>query len=104
MTLYTRNQLHLLWIFYKSTLYLNVVCSVLLGVINFPNVVLPFGICFASGGTVISLLYKEITRTNEYYFYYNKGLPRWVLLCTCAALNLAIGMSLIILAGYGKHS
>jgi hypothetical protein len=103
MPLPSPNQLHLLLVFYKSTLFLSITVSVLLAAVNWPSVLFPFGFCFFTAGTVISILYKEISCPQEYYFYYNKGIPKWWLMLICAGGNLIAGLLLIIISAYGKH-
>jgi hypothetical protein len=104
MTIPGKNQLKLLLLFYKSTLLFNIACGVILGAINFQLFFVAFGFGFLSAGTVISLLYKEISKQHEYYFYYNKGISKQTLILTCAIANLVIGILLIIIGSYAKHS
>jgi hypothetical protein len=76
----------------------------MLGAINFQLFFVAFGFGFISAGTVISLLYKEISKQHEYYFYYNKGISKQTLILACVFTNLIIGMLLIIIGSYAKHS
>jgi hypothetical protein len=105
MTIAVKNKLVLLGVFYKSTLTLSIAISALmatLSIFNIPGMLLVFGFCFLSAGTVISLLYKEMSKQHEYYFYYNMGLPKWSLILTCTIGNLLIGIILITLSAYAK--
>ncbi len=98
-----KNKLILLAVFYKSTLTLSIAISSLLAVLNIfniPAMFLAFGICFLSAGTVVTLLYKEMSKPHEYYFYYNKGLPKWLLILSCITGNLIIGIFLILISRY----
>ncbi len=95
MALLNKKQLTLLFVFYKSTLSLSLTTSALLAIIS-PDFVTAFGICLLSAGTVISLLYHEISRQHTYYFYYNMGIPKWALILTCCCINVLAGLSLII--------
>jgi len=104
MTIPGKNQLKLLLIFYKSTLLFSIACGVMLAAINFQLFFVAFGFGFLSAGTVISLLYKEISKQHEYYFYYNKGISKQTLILTCVLANLVIGILLIIIGSYAKHS
>jgi hypothetical protein len=104
MTIPHKKQLKLLAIFYKSTLLFSITCGVMLGVINFQLFLVAFGFSFLSAGTVISLMYKEISKQHEYYFYYNKGISKQTLILTCVLANLFIGILLIIIGSYAKHS
>jgi hypothetical protein len=62
-----------------------------------------FGVCFLSAGTVITLLYKETSKQNEYYFFYNMGLSKKALLLTCALGNLFVGLIFIVIFIYAQH-
>ncbi len=103
MLLPSKNKLRLLVVFYKSTLTLSIGISALMAafsVFNIAGMLLLFGFCFLSGGTVVTLLYKELSKKHEYYFYYNKGISKWALAFTCITGNLLIGISLITIAQY----
>jgi hypothetical protein len=65
---------------------------------------LVFGACFLSAGTVLTLLYKETSKQHEYYFYYNMGLGRRTLMASCALGNLLIGALFISIYIYAQHS
>ena len=100
-----KNKLMLLTVFYKSTLLLSVVASsvmAILRIFSVADMLLAFGLCFLSGGTVITLLHKEGYKQQEYYFYYNKGIPKWWLVATCITGNLFTGLILITLSNYAK--
>ncbi|NDV58604.1 hypothetical protein [Bacteroides sp. 519] len=78
-------RLKLYAIFYRSTLKINLPISVLAGFIittGRPS----FGILSFLTDTlimhctiamIIDLLYKELSRKEEYYFYYNAGISKW---------------------------
>lgn len=105
MTLPARNKLILLTVFYKSTLLLSVLSSAAISIFRMfsvPDMMLAFGFCFLSGGTVITLLHKEGYKQQEYYFYYNKGISKPQLILTCIFGNLIIGLLLIALSSYAK--
>jgi hypothetical protein len=59
-----------------------------------------FSVAFMSGGTLCSLLYKELTLKNEYYFYYNLGISKTTLILTCCLVNVLIGVMLIVISMY----
>ena len=102
----TKNKVLLLTVFYKSTLSLSITCAALIAALSIFNIwamLFAFGVCFLSGGTVITLLYKELSKKDEYYFYYNKGLTKLSLILTCATGNLIAGLLLIALSLYAKH-
>jgi hypothetical protein len=75
MTIPDKKQFKLLGIFYKSTLLFSITCGVMLGAINFQLFFVAFGFGFLSAGTVISLLYKEISKQHEYYFTTTRVYP-----------------------------
>jgi hypothetical protein len=105
MTLPGRDKLILLLVFYKSTLLLSIVASsvmAILKIFSVADMLLAFGLCFLSAGTVITLLHKEGYKQQEYYFYYNKGIPKWWLVATCITGNLITGIILIALSQYAK--
>mgnify|MGYP000865452420 CR=1 FL=1 len=59
--------------FFKSTLLINLsVCLVSL----FFGTIDTFFFVFASYGFVITILYKEIYKKNDYLFYYNNGVSK----------------------------
>jgi len=47
-----------------------------------------------TGGPLLSLFYKEISRKNEYYFYYNRGISKLNLIVVSMALNVLTGIVL----------
>jgi cellulose synthase/poly-beta-1,6-N-acetylglucosamine synthase-like glycosyltransferase len=97
MTLPVKNKFQLLAIFYKSTLTLSIGSSVLLATLA-PKLLIAFSLLFVSAGTIVTLLYKEMSRQHEYYFYYNKSLTKPQLILTCITGNLIIGVTLFIIA------
>jgi hypothetical protein len=100
MAIPTKIHLKLLLVFYKSTLLFSIFCGITLGAINFHDFFVAFGFSFLSAGTVISLMYKEISKQHEYYFYYNKGLTKKALIISCALTNLFIGLLIIVVGNY----
>nr|MBB6138959.1 hypothetical protein [Mucilaginibacter sp. X5P1] len=59
-----------------------------------------FAVSFMTGGTISSLLYREISPRlkNEYYFYYNQAIAKSTLVVTCVAINIIIGVLLILIS------
>ena len=98
------NKLKLLYAFYKSTLTINLSASFLLTILTLAvsisenwgtglggllvNFVQSFLLVFLTAGFLISIIYKELTYKEEYYFYYNRGVGRVKLFLFCVALNL----------------
>jgi len=100
MTIPNKVHIKLLLVFYKSTLLFSIVCGIALGALNFHDFFVAFGFSFLSAGTVIGLTYKEVSKQHEYYFYYNKGLTKKALITSCAFINLAIGVLIIVIGNY----
>lgn len=79
--------------FYKSTLLINWGASTALAILTMSP--LAFPIVTMTGGTLISLFYKELTAKNEYYFYYNRGISKISLMLVSFSLNMLVGLMLI---------
>ena len=60
--------------------------------------------CFMFGGPLISFYLKEISRKNEYYFYYNKGISKLSLLITTVILYILLGILAFKISHYAKLS
>jgi hypothetical protein len=99
LTIYSKNQLKLLLVFYKSTLPLSITPAAMLAALNRFNLGV-FGFALMTAGTVLTLLYKEISKKQEYYFYYNKSISKHALMLSCALGNLVVGSIFIILPVY----
>lgn len=92
-------KLNLLAVFYRSTLSLSasvaLTIAVFGGVVHFLTF---FGVALMTGGTVISLFYKEITSAHEYVFFNNLGLSKGHLWAFCVLANAGAGLLLIMLS------
>ena len=53
-----------------------------------------------TGGFLLSAFYFEISRRNEYYFYYNLGLSKTKLLLITYALHIIFILPLIFILQY----
>ena len=104
-------KLTLHWEYFKSTLVLNMSTSVLLAfIVHFTLMTLPkpppFYIvyirCCMFGGPLLCLLYKEMSRKNEYYFYYNRGISKLSLFITTLSTYILTGYLLIAILHYAK--
>lgn len=98
-----RKRLSVHWLFFKSTLPIGLggalgMCMLSTMVPSAPKPgVLSFILAFFSflpAGIILDLLYKEVARKKEYYFYYNLSITRielWVvtLLFSCLLYVLA---------------
>ncbi|HAQ66086.1 MAG TPA: hypothetical protein DCR43_09590 [Bacteroidales bacterium] len=91
----TMNQLLFYWTFHKSTLTLNWIFSVAIAMVMLSPWMIP--LASMTGGPLISLLYKEVARKNDYYFYFNRGLSKRALIVVSLLFNVATGILLLIL-------
>ncbi len=87
-------KISLFWEFHKSTLLLNWVFSLGISVVVWPW---SFPIITMTGGPLFSLFYKEISRNNEYYFYYNLGLTKSNLIVMSMVFNVLTGILLLFI-------
>src|SRR5687768_5163213 len=95
-----KRKLSLLWTYYKSTLLINVVCSAAVPFANFPEYIqyFPqlFSLSFVTFGLIVSLVYKEFVRREEYYFYYNGSVSRLQLYLACLFVNIPVSVTIIL--------
>ena len=93
----------LYWNFYKSTLIINYVSSLLIAsftsLVNVP-VLTTFCISIMSGGVLIAVGYKEMKHPVEYYFYYNRGISKYQLMAFTVGINILIGIFILIVDYY----
>jgi hypothetical protein len=105
-------KLTLHWEYFKSTLVLNLSASVILSVIVYmalkiypeppPPLHVVYIRCCMFGGPLLCLFNKEISRKNEYYFYYNRGISKLSLFITTLSTYMLTGYLLIIILRYVK--
>jgi hypothetical protein len=84
----------LYWEFHKSTIVINWTFSIALSALSTPWL---FPVLTMTGGPLISLLYKEIARNNEYYFYYNRSISKVNLIAISLVLNVLVGIILLFI-------
>lgn len=94
------NNIKFYWEFHKSTLIINWAFSlgfsfIILSSLTIQSLIIPMTIMSMTGGPLISIFYKEITRNNEYYFYYNRGISKINLIIASLILNVLVGAILI---------
>lgn len=93
-----RRTFNVIWTYYKSTLLVNIVTSAALPFADFPEYMeyFPkiFGLSFITLGLVVSFVYKEFVRRDEYYFYYNAHVSRVHLYLSCFLVNLPVSILL----------
>ena len=63
-------------------------------------VIQSFVIWIMTGGFLLSSFYFEITRKNEYYFYYNLGLSKIKLLLTAYLLGFVFVIPILVVLHY----
>ena len=86
--------------FYTSTV---IVCYVVSCMVAFVALLVrvPFFVTFSISivtvGLLMSLLYKEISCPEQYYFYYNRGISKMRLYAFCGIINMVIGTLILIL-------
>ena len=100
------------WEYFKSTLVLNLATSVLFAFVimyflkSMPGQVPSYPIiyirCLMVGGPLLCFLYKEISRKNEYYFYYNRGISKLSLWIVTLLIYIVSGTLLINILQYAK--
>jgi len=93
----------LYWAFYKSTLNINLVVSLLVFLVSSGSITF-FAISFVFFGLFFALLYKEIARPREYYFYYNWGITKIKLMIFCVFVNILPSALILIIAYYVASS
>ena len=98
------NKIRLYWEFHKSTLLLNYGSSFIISLLAFPIFYIIFTISIASGGAIISYLYKEISCKKEFYFYFNKGINKTSLFVISFILNAITAILLNKLLHNVQHS
>ena len=85
--------------FYTSTVHVcfAVSCVVaLFSLIVRASFFVTFSISIATVGLFMSLLYKEISHPEQYYFYYNRGISKMRLYAFCGIINVVIGTLILI--------
>jgi hypothetical protein len=63
-------------------------------------IIYSFVVWIMTGGFLLSAFYFEISRRNEYYFYYNLGLSKIKLLLTAYLLNFLFVIPVIYILQY----
>ena len=92
-----KDQFPFYFTFFKSTLALNLPVSLAVCIFSFSGDHLAKAMITA--GFAFSVFYKELTRKNEYYFYYNAGISKIKLLAITFLLTL---LTAAIIAGISR--
>ena len=86
--------------FYTSTVIICYAVSCTVALVALFLVRAPFFVTFsisiATVGLFMSLLYKEISHPEQYYFYYNRGISKMRLYAFCGIINVVIGTLILI--------
>ena len=88
-------QYKMYWAFYKSTVTINLVVSILIGFV-FKSITV-FALCLVTSGLFFAFIYKEITFPQEYYFYYNRGISKIKLIIFCILVNILPSAIILII-------
>jgi len=83
----TNKRSKLYWAFYKSTITINLVVSLMLFLVTGVSITV-FAVSLVTAGLFFAFLYKEIWRPREYYFYYNWGISKVKLMLFCVLVNI----------------
>ena len=97
-------KLKLLFIFYRSTLALNWSASLGFAFVVFPKFSIILPVMLMTAGSLLSIWYKDLSRNNDYYFYYNRSLGKAQLMLFAVLMNLLTGGLLYILLNHVTHS
>jgi len=89
------NRVQLFWEFHKSTLLINWGFSIAFAMVNVSIYFILLPIFTMTGGPILSLFFKELSRKNEYYYYYNRNISKLSLIAGSTAFNLLTGWILI---------
>ena len=90
------------WAFYKSTVTINLVVSLMFGIVS--RSIIVFAISLVSIGLFFAFLYKEVVRPQEYYFYYNRGISQIKLIIFCMLVNILPSALILIIYNYVTSS
>jgi hypothetical protein len=71
--------------------------SIALSVLMFPVFFDMLPAMLMTGGPILALLFKEVFRSNEFYFYYNKGVSKYHLIITTIAISMSMGLVLFVI-------
>ena len=85
------------WFFYKSTVTINLVVSLMVGLVSGISITV-FAVSFVTAGLFFALLYKEVVCSQEYYYYYNRGISKIKLIIFCVFVNILASALILIIA------
>jgi len=71
--------------------------------ITLSGVMYLFILSFLTGGYLLGILYFELARQREYYFYYNMGISKLRLMLMTYLFHLIVAVFILICAVYAKQ-
>jgi len=71
--------------------------------ITFESMSYIFMLSYFSGGFLLGILFFEIARKQEYYFYYNLGISKLRLVLISYLFNLVIILPFLIISAYARY-
>ena len=71
--------------------------------ITFESMSYIFMLSYFSGGFLLGILFFEIARKQEYYFYFNLGISKLRLVLISYLFNLVIILPFLIIAAYARY-
>ncbi|MEJ5995829.1 hypothetical protein WG904_15475 [Pedobacter sp. Du54] len=88
-----------LWLFYKKLILPSLVLSILLAFLGATPIKFSFGvgIAYMFLTPALHLLFYDMSRPNEYYFYANLGISKFNLWVNTVVVSLAIGLILMMI-------
>lgn len=70
--------------------------------ITVSDIMYAFTVSFLTGGYLFAALLFELSRSREYYFYYNQGISRLRLSVITYTLNLITASLILVIVHYAK--
>jgi len=71
--------------------------------ITLSSILARFSINFLSVGFLLGIIFYDISRKNEYYFYHNLGISKLRLILTDFLFHIVIVIPILIVSYYAKH-
>lgn len=86
-----------LWAFYKKLIFPSLAVSILLAFFGSLKLITGTGLAYVFLTPVFQFLFYDLSRPNEYYFYYNMGLSKVALWINTILMSLIIGVILMLI-------
>lgn len=81
---------------------INALSSIAVGILSLVFGLYGFPIFYMTGGYFLSIFYFEISKKNQYYFYYNQGLTKSHLYLSSFIYNTLFGFTSILIINLCK--